>query len=204
MADKKLAETVNISAVSLIASSLPPGLSPAFSDYLLRLANEFPNVTDKANEASGGAYDAQVSNDAQDVTLGEHEQELADHEQRITANEEAITALDQRLDTAEQEIDFLQQDYVSKTAVTLQSLASPLGITTSLSVNGVKVVGTRDTGWTAATGTPLKGAFNSSNGYTTGTTYSQFELQQIAIGLVQARQRVKALEDALRAHGLID
>jgi hypothetical protein len=50
-----------------------------------------------------------------------------------------------------------------------------------------KVVGARDTGWTASTGTALKGAF------ATGTAT-----------LVQAAQRIKALEDAMRAHGLIN
>jgi hypothetical protein len=54
-------------------------------------------------------------------------------------------------------------------------------------VGGTKVVGARDTGWTASTGTALKGAF------ATGTAT-----------LVQTAQRVKAIEDALRAHGLIN
>lgn len=57
----------------------------------------------------------------------------------------------------------------------------------NISINGVKVVGSRETGWTAGTGTPNKGAFAAD----TATA-------------AQAAQRVLALEQALRAHGLIN
>lgn len=53
----------------------------------------------------------------------------------------------------------------------------------SYSVGGTKVVGLRDTGWTAGTGTPNKGAFAASTA---------------------AEQRILAIEQALRAHGLIN
>lgn len=56
-----------------------------------------------------------------------------------------------------------------------------------LKVNGNAVVGDRDIGWTAATGTPNKGSFDTS----TATT-------------ANCAERIKALEDALRAHGLIN
>lgn len=52
--------------------------------------------------------------------------------------------------------------------------------------DGVQVVGAREAGWTAGTGTPNKGAFAAD----TATA-------------VQAAQRVLALEQALRTHGLI-
>jgi hypothetical protein len=54
-------------------------------------------------------------------------------------------------------------------------------------VNGTKVVGARDTGWTAMTGTA-----NENTSYATGT-----------ITLVQLAERVKAIQDALTTHGLI-
>ncbi|HEA0252233.1 TPA: phage tail protein [Salmonella enterica] len=98
----------------------------------------------------------------------------------------------------------IQTDYVSKTATASQSLASPLNVTTSYSVGGTKVIGARQTGWTAATGTALKGAFNASQAYTVSATYTQPEVQAMASGLTAARQRIKALEDAMRSHGLID
>ncbi|WP_422118527.1 antitermination protein [Escherichia coli] len=85
-----------------------------------------------------------------------------------------------------------------------QSLASPLDVKTSYSVDGIQVVGARQTGWTAATGTPLLGSFNANQSYTVGTTYTQSEVAALATGLQQARQRILALETALRLHGLID
>ncbi len=98
----------------------------------------------------------------------------------------------------------IKSDYVSKTVTESQSLASPLDVKTSYSVDGIQVVGARNTGWTAATGTPLLGSFNANQSYTVGTTYTQSEVAALATGLQQARQRILALETALRLHGLID
>ncbi|MFR0657077.1 phage tail protein, partial [Pantoea sp. SIMBA_079] len=53
-------------------------------------------------------------------------------------------------------------------------------------------------------GTGLKGSFAADTSYTIGTTYPQAQVQALANGLREARQRVKALEDALRSHGLIN
>lgn len=52
--------------------------------------------------------------------------------------------------------------------------------------NGIKLLGGRDTGWTAFTGTASKG------GFATGS-----------VTLVQLAQVVKALQDALTAHGVV-
>ncbi|WP_072929936.1 phage tail protein [Nissabacter archeti] len=167
-----------------------------------------------------------------EVTLQDHEQRIssaeitiADHEQRITQNEGDITALTGRLDTAEQEIadlsteqtlltervtqaetdiDVLQSDSVSKSDADLQVISSPISVSSSYSVNGTKVVGERITGFTAATGTALKGAFDASATFTVSATYTQAEVQALATALVAARQRIKALEDAMRSHGLIN
>lgn len=103
MADQNLNEPVIVRAVSLNASSIPVGWSPAYTQYILSQAIDFTNVAGKANEAGQGAYDAQVKNDEQDVTL-------ADHEGRITANTQAIQLLDVRLTTAEGKIDVLRND----------------------------------------------------------------------------------------------
>jgi hypothetical protein len=78
---------------------------------------------------------------------------------------------------------------------------------------GTQVVGPRDTGWTADTGTAKKTATAT---YTVGTTltysaaYVQAEqtatstrLQLIEPALRDATQEIKALKDALIAHGLI-
>lgn len=103
MADPNLNDPVIVRAVSLNASSIPVGWSPAYTQYILSQAIDFTNVAGKANEAGQGAYEAQVKNDEQDVTL-------ADHEGRITANTQAIQLLDVRLTTAEGKIDVLRND----------------------------------------------------------------------------------------------
>lgn len=103
MADPSLNEPVIVRAINLNASSIPVGWSPAYTQYILSQAVDFTNVAGKANEAGQGAYEAQVKNDEQDVTL-------ADHEGRITANTLAIQLLDVRLTTAEGKIDVLRND----------------------------------------------------------------------------------------------
>lgn len=226
MADDSLNTPVIVQATRLDASILPRNIfSQSYLLYVIAQGTDIGNVASKANEAGQGAYDAQTRNDEQDVTL-------ANHEGRITANTNAINLIEVRLTTAEGkivalrsdvdylldevidiqaeivtingDIDAIQNDYVSKTVTTSQTLASPLNVTTSYSVGGTKVVGARQTGWTAATGTALLGAFNASQTYAVGATYTQSEIQALATGLQQARQRIKALEDADRNHGLIN
>ncbi|EEA4275576.1 phage tail protein [Salmonella enterica] len=233
MADPSLNNPVVIQATRLDASILPRNVfSQSYLLYVIAQGTDVGAIAGKANEAGQGAYDAQVKNDEQDVELADHEARIQqlridvdNHEIRITANTNAIAALDVRLTTAEGEIvtlqadvsaldgrvttaenniSALQADYVSKTATTSQSLASPLNVTTSYSVGGKKVVGARQTGWTAATGTANKGAFNADLTFTVSDTYTQSEIQAIANALIAERRRTKALEDALRAHGLID
>ncbi|EIN0892493.1 phage tail protein [Salmonella enterica] len=233
MADPSLNNPVIIQATRLDASILPRDVfSQSYMLYVIAQGADVGAIAGKANEAGQGAYDAQVKNDEQDVELADHEAKIQqlridvdDHEIRITANTNAIATLDVRLTTAEGEIVTLQADvsaldgrvatvegnisvlladYVSKTATATQSLASPLNVTTSYSVGGKKVVGTRQTGWTAATGTANKGAFNADLTFAVSDTYTQSEIQAIANALIAERRRTKALEDALRAHGLID
>lgn len=103
MADPSLNIPVVVRAFGINASSIPAGYSPAYSQYILSQALDFTGVAVKANEAGQGAYDAQVKNDEQDVTL-------ADHEGRITANTNAIQLLDVRITTAEGKIDVLRND----------------------------------------------------------------------------------------------
>lgn len=163
--------------------------------------------------------------------IDEAEKELVDHEQRIAQAEKELSDHEQRIKAAEKELDDhearikqnttdistvsdaqkddsknisnLQGDYLSKSQKNAQSMSGSLGVNTSLSVNGVKVIGAQQTGWTTATGTANKSAFNADQAYTVGTTYSQTEVQAIIKALVETRQRVKALEDMARTHGLI-
>lgn len=183
-----------------------------------------------AAEATLQDHETRIS--AAEATLVDHESriaaneaEIADHETRITQNETDIasqgarlttaegnittlqgdvSSLTTRVGTAESNITALQGDYVSKSATGVQSLASPLSVTTSYSVGGTKVIGARATGWTAATGTALLGVFNANQTFTVSNPPTQAEVQAIANALIAARQRIKALEDMSRTHGLIN
>lgn len=137
-----------------------------------------------------------------------------------------LVTVDGRLDTAETDIDNLQADYVSKSAIANQivqaaggsliagTVATPTGdklqvggstnVSVSYKVAGTQVLGARQTGWTTSTGTALQGAFNANLSQTISATYTQSEIQALNTNLVAARQRIKALEDALRTHGLIN
>lgn len=246
MANDALNTPVAIKATGLTASSLPPGVSPAYQQYILSQASDLAKVASKANDAGDGAYDSQIRNDQQDAQLLDHEIRLGDaeaklqsHATRLTSAEAAIVSLNGRVAAAESDITFLtdeliaihgdittlqndvsdqggritqaetdidnlQADYVSKKALSAQVLLSPLGVATSLSINGVKVLGPKQTGWTAGTGTANLGAFNADLSLTVGAAYSQSEVQTIANELVAARRRILALEKALRTHGQIN
>lgn len=223
---------VNVQGRRVDNSILPNNFSQPYRLYVIQQNTDMQNIASGANEAGELAYQATIKNDEQDVILGDHETrisalrvEVDNHEIRITGNTSAIsaltvrvttaegnittlqadlTALTTRVSTAEGNITTLQGDYVSKSAVASQSLASPLNVTTSYSVGGTKVVGARVTGWTAATGTALLGSFNANQAYTASATYTQSEVTAIGTGLQQVRQRAKAIEDALRNHGLIN
>lgn len=104
MADPSLNTPVIIQATRLDASILPRNVfSRSYLLYVIAQGTDVGAIAGKANEAGQGAYDAQVKNDEQDVTL-------ADHEGRITANTLAIQLLDVRLTTAEGKIDVLRND----------------------------------------------------------------------------------------------
>ncbi|MDU5828128.1 phage tail protein [Mixta calida] len=223
MADEP--QKVIVQSSRIDASILPPGFSVAYKLYVIQQTTDLKNISDATNNANDLAYEATVKNQEQDGVLSDHsvriklaEDKLTNHETRISNAEAAIVSIDGRVSTAESDIDYLQDhvvtaeqkitqlqgDYVSKSATTSQTLAAPLNITNTLSVNGTQVVGARVTGFTTATGTALKGAFNADTTYTVGTTYAQSQVQAIANDLRAARQRIKALEDAMRAHGLIN
>ncbi|MEL5529662.1 MULTISPECIES: phage tail protein [Serratia] len=161
-----------------------------------------------------------------ETRISANEAELADHETRITQNTNDISALDTQLDTAESDIDTLETNSVSKAVSTSQSVqatggsflvgnvATPttdklqvggsVNVSGSYKVAGLPVLGARQTGWTAATGTAYKGAFNADQAFTVGTTYSQAEVQALADAFKAACQRIKALEDMARTHGMIN
>jgi hypothetical protein len=77
-------------------------------------------------------------------------------------------------------------------------------LTGDVYIDGTKVVGPQEAGWTAATGTPNKGAYATYDGQTTSAVYDQAEAQATDDATKANSQRIKAIEDALRTHGLID
>ncbi|KLF52091.1 tail protein [Klebsiella aerogenes] len=276
MADDGLKEPVIIQATRLDASILPRNVfSQSYLLYVIAQGTDIGNVAGKANEAGQGAYDAQVKNEEQDLTLADHEarideaeatlidheqrisaaettladhetritdaeteladhesrisaneSELADHELRITQNTNDISGLDTRLSAAETDITTLETNSISKAVSTSQSVQASGGsfligdittptadklqvegsenVTVSYKVAGLQVIGARQTGWTAATGTAFLGAFNADQDFTVSATYTQTEIQAMATALTEARQRLKALEDMARTHGLIN
>jgi len=71
-------------------------------------------------------------------------------------------------------------------------------------LNGTKVVGARQTGWTASTGTPSRGAFAAAAAGTASGTYTQSELQGALNRIAALEARLIALEADARTHGLIN
>lgn len=79
-----------------------------------------------------------------------------------------------------------------------------LDLTTSLKIAATKVIGPQETGWTAGTGTANKGAYATYAGQTVSVGYVQAEAQATDDATKANSQRIKALEDMARAHGLIN
>ncbi|CFB68956.1 tail needle knob protein [Yersinia enterocolitica] len=126
MADDSLIAPVIIQATRIDATLLPRNIfSQPYTLYVIQQGADLGNVAGKANEAGQGAWDAQVKNDEQDVTLADHEQRIsaaevtladhetrisaaevtiADHEVRITQNESDISSLDTRVTSLETQV----------------------------------------------------------------------------------------------------
>ncbi|EUD09025.1 phage tail protein [Providencia alcalifaciens] len=163
----------------------------------------------KSAEETLEQHTAQLANHETRITAAE--EKIVDHEIRIKAAEERINDHETRLTTAESDIDYLAEkvseidaDYVSLGRTTAQTLASPISVKDSYSVNGVRVVSARVTGFTASTGTASKAGINASQTYSVGATYSQAEVKAISDALTETRKSLKALEDMARSHGLIN
>lgn len=163
----------------------------------------------KSAEETLEQHTAQLANHETRITAAE--EKIVDHEIRIKAAEERLGDHETRLTTAESDIDYLTEkvseidaDYVSLGRTTAQTLASPISVKDSYSVNGVKVVGARVTGFTASTGTASKSGINANQTYSVGAAYSQAEVKAISDALTETRKSLKALEDMARSHGLIN
>lgn len=228
MADSDLRQPVVIQATRLDATVLPAGFSQAFTLYMIQQGQDFGNVAAKANDAGQGAYDAQQKNEEQDLTLANHDDRISKNEADIKSQTLQIAGIEGEIKAVNDELDALELDVVTKSSAANQLIqqaggsliSGPIPVVSQTSdklqssnsvnalvsykVQGLQVVGARVTGFTAATGDSLKGAFNVGTVNTVGTTYNQSEVQAIANGAFSTRRRLKALEDAMRSHGLID
>lgn len=108
MADENLNSPVVIQAQRIDATLLPTIFSQPYTLYVIQQSTDIGSVANKANEAAGGAYDAQVRNDEQDVILDDHESRITtaerrieDHEIRISAAEITLINHEQRIEAAE-------------------------------------------------------------------------------------------------------
>lgn len=198
MADENLKNDVSVFGDKVTSTMLPNNFSPAYQLYVINNDQQSQSVAGRANQAAQGAYDAQVRNDEQDIALD-------DHELRISHIEGDYISTSKSTDQSVQSAggNFKIGAISSPTSDKLQVEGSE-NVSVSYKVSGLQVVTARQTGWTAATGTAALGAFAANQPYSTSATYIQAEAQAVAVGLFQARQRIKALEDALRYHGLIN
>lgn len=182
-----------------------------------------------ANEAELANHETRITQNTTDIaglTV-----RMVTAESNITSLQTNVASLTTRVTTAEGNITTLQgkvstieTNYVSKAVSTSQSVQASGGSflvgnvatpttdklqvggsvnAVSYKVAGIQVVGAQRTGWTAATGTAYRGTFDANQAWTIGIL-DVVQIQQIANSLTQARQRFKALEDDLRAHGLIN
>lgn len=158
-------QDIQLTAPRIDALMLPPNFSRAYQMYVIQQGSDMQTIAGRANSAGQDAATAQEQNAQQDKKIASQGETL-----------EKISG-----------------DYVSLTASGLQAVKSQFGAA-SFSINGVQVVGARVTGFTAATGSGFRGAFDANK---------TFDATTAPAGLTETRQRLKSLEDALRAHGLI-
>ncbi|WP_282676870.1 phage tail protein [Serratia marcescens] len=191
------------------------------------LVNHESRIT--ANETELADHEARITQNT--TNISGLTVRMVTAESNITSLQTNVASLTTRVTTAEGNITTLQgkvstieTNYVSKAVSTSQSVQASGGSflvgtvatpttdklqvggsvnAVSYKVAGIQVVGTQRTGWTAATGTAYRGAFDANQAWTIGIL-DVVQIQQIANSLTQARQRIKALEDDLRAHGLIN
>lgn len=187
--------------------AFPPGSSAVFIDLINRLARLLDNTGSTAEGAQQAAQAAQqTANSAQQTASGAQTTANAAQNTANAANDAAFDA-QTAANFAQSTADDVQTDFntngVRKDVTTLQIMQGPLSVGTELRISNIKVLGGRITGWTASTGTAVKGGFDADQTYPIGATYSQSELQALADGLVELRKVVLALQQGATSHGLI-
>lgn len=198
---------------------------------LTATANQANNAAGSAYEANqvNATQQVEIDQNTSDILSVESrvtsaESELADHETRITANTSDISSLDGRMDAAELDIADLQDHAIRNDVISDQQVNNgggsflvgniPSPTTDKLQVDstvntaiaykvaGIQVLAARSTGWSADTGTAIKGGMNSDTAFSVGVIYTQAEVQAIADALIETRRQLKAVTDLLIYHGL--
>lgn len=83
------------------------------------------------------------------------------------------------------------------------SITGDVDLSGAYKVATAQVVGARIAGWTAATGTPARGAFAAAAAGTASVGYVQAELQGALDRIAALEERLIAYDADLRTHGLI-
>lgn len=97
----------------------------------------------------------------------------------------------------------LSSDQLTTTLDRPLSVAGNIDTTGVYTVAGVQVLGPRITGWTAATGTPARGAFAAAAAGTASVGYVQAELQGALTRIAALEARLVAYDADLRTLGPI-
>lgn len=89
------------------------------------------------------------------------------------------------------------------TATTIEFSGDTTNFPGALQIDAVQVVSSRITGWATPSGTPSRTIFNADETTTADPSYQQAQIQEVVDRLTETRQRLKAVIDDLRSHGLI-
>ena len=169
-------------------------------DQLSILVIELNTALESANAANelGASNSSEIA--LQSESVADLNIIVSANHRSIQANSRYIADVDRKGRDSAEGLDFIKSDYVSKSKATLQEMASSLGVTGNLSIDGEIVVIATQQGWSAHTGALQLGGMDSSAVYSVGAAYNQAEVLDIAAGLVEARKVINALSDALYSH----
>lgn len=206
----------------LLAGSFPPGSSIPYIEAVLGQGKQIDETEKKTN---GNTQSIEELNETvvvlrEDVDAA---QQAADTAQQTAdaAQESADTAKDAAdaaqetadsavtaaqsaqgsADAANEAIEVLGDRVIVTDNTAPQIVQGPLQAA-SFRVGGVKVVGSRVTGFTDPTGTGSKAGIAADATYAVGAAYSQSEVAALAAGLVEARKTIAALQALILSHGL--
>lgn len=200
---------------NLVASSFPPGSPIPYVDAMLKQQDQVVATEKKTDQNTLSIESLNetvivIREDLNETTQTANaaktaaDQAIADAK---TAQDTATQAVDDAKtaqDTAQGAVDAIEviQDHaIFDNVSTPQNVTGTFGAQ-AFTVAAVQVVGARKTGFSAPSGTAAKAGINGDAAYAVGAAYSQAEVQALAVGLVEARRTIAALQQVLLDHGL--